>query len=63
MKSIQVQYIEKMIKDNQLEYILDKAIGDNDFNKISLIFTVATNQIYDYGVIREYIYYVYDNQE
>jgi hypothetical protein len=63
MKSIEVQYIEKMIKDNQLEYILDKAIGDNDFNKISLIFTVATNHIYDYGVIREYIYYVYDNQE
>jgi hypothetical protein len=63
MKSIEVQYIEKMIKDNHLEYILDKAIGDNDFNKISLIFTVATNHIYDYGVIREYIYYVYDNQE
>jgi len=63
MKSIEVQHIEKMIKDNQLEYILDKAIGDNDFNKISLIFTVATNHIYDYGVIREYIYYVYDNQE
>jgi hypothetical protein len=63
MKSIQVQYIDKMIKDNQLEYIIDKAIGDNDFNKISLIFTVATNQIYDYGVIREYIYYVYDNND
>ncbi len=62
-KTIAVNHIEKMIKDNQLEYVTNKAIEDNDYNKLSLIFTIATNNIYDYKVIADYIYYVYDNQE
>lgn len=63
MKSIEIQHIEKMIKDNQLEYITNKAIKDNDYNKLSLIFTVATNNIYTYSTIADYVYYVYDNQD
>ncbi len=52
---IKLQYIHNMIKENQLEYITRKSIQEFDFNRLSLIFAIATNNAYSFSEIREYI--------
>ena len=41
--NISLDYLRKSIKDNQLEYITIKSINEMDYNKLSLIIALATN--------------------
>ena len=41
--NLSLNYLRKSIKDNQLEYITIKSINEMDYNKLSLIIALATN--------------------
>lgn len=41
--NISLDYLRKSIKDNQLDYVTNKAIESMDYNKLSLIIALAVN--------------------
>lgn len=41
--NLSLNYLRKSIKDNQLDYVTIKSINEMDYNKLSLIIALATN--------------------
>ncbi len=52
-----------MIIANKLEYVTLKAIENRDYNKLSLIFAIATDNAYDYNIIWHYVNEYHNNEE
>lgn len=62
-KKITIMHIRNMIIANRLEYVTLKAIENRDYNKLSLIFAIATDNAYDYNIIWHYVNEYHNNEE